>query len=109
MRFKTFINQLEWMLFAITSYYIFLLSGSAIVSLFVNENTSTITKLIIAVGVFIFALGMGRLLMNYMAKYLYQYSSGMIILAYLVFMVCLSALLPFYINAVFTLFKVFPN
>jgi len=109
MKFKKTIKFIEWFLFIIISYYIFLTSGALIISIFQGALINNVSKLFIFLAILIISLVTAKIIIKFASRHIYKISSVKILLTYFLSMIVLFIVLPYYINTLLTVFEVFSN
>lgn len=109
MRYKTAINDLEWLLILIVAYYLFLFFGATTMSVAKNAETTASTKILIAFILCVAAVTVAKLLVLLLARFTHQITEWKIITIYVLSLIILYALSPFTLYGLLTLVDVFPG
>ena len=93
MELKKTINFTELLLYIIISYYIFLMSGALMISIFQGAEINNVSKLLLFLATIIIALVASKLIFKISTKHIHKMSSIKIILSYFLGMILLFVVL----------------
>jgi len=109
MKLAKTINLLEWLLFVIIFYYFFLVIGIIAISLGEGNQVSDVIKVVIFLVVVLLSVISAKTISNTAARYVHKISSIQMIIVYIISMAGLSAILPFYLQSLLSIFDILPS